>query len=391
MEYTVDQYINAIKSFLSKGDFANADKYGRYALKLFPSNGELYFLMLLISHQTTDEEVLISDPELCNSKLFQLARQYGDEDIQSELDSLEDAVMEQAQSIQTSKSEQNQNKSRSTQKSIKPSAQTAVSVSERETHPASAKAQPRGINVPISTIVAGAAFLVVTIVLIIFLVRSNSEKKELTARLDELQAQITAQPVSSGDEAKVAESAASTGDEKAETAADATADSDTTEDKSEDENLDYTFFSVDEPVKTDIVEFTVDKIGKTNMIEQSNKSGYYSYYEADNGKTFVYLHGDIKNVGKQLIDCKSMYIQYVFDSGYEYTGQIVLEKEGEFETFSYLDPLESGKFYIFTDIPNDLVGNGETVTVKLSFNDFTDNRYSLNGSEKNRYAIRASV
>ena len=86
-----------------------------------------------------------------------------------------------------------------------------------------------------------------------------------------------------------------------------------------------------------------------------------------------------------------MYIQYVFDSGYIYSGQIQIEKNGEFDISEYLDPLESATFYIFADIPDELFDKDEIVNIKISFNDFDDNRFSLNGTEKNRFYIKTKI
>ena len=207
--------------------------------------------------------------------------------------------------------------------------------------------------------------------------KQQKSEEEIKAEIASLQAEL-------GDQEKT-----STGEDGVE---EAVKDDESGEADSSEEDLDFTSFESGETVKTDVIEFKVDKIGKTSKITQSDTSGYIThYFEADNGKTFVYLYGDIKNVGKQSARSDAMYIEYVFDSGYEYRGQIELEKDGEFDTLGYLDPLESSKFYIFTDIPNDLIDTGEVVSIKISFNDLQDNPYSLNGTEKNRYVIRTKV
>ena len=212
----------------------------------------------------------------------------------------------------------------------------------------------------------------------------TSKEEELLAQIEQLQSQVNDMQGGSNDSNNTSNDNGSSAEEIDA----ATTDSD--EDNQEEE-LEFTSFTKGDKISTDLVEITVNRISTTKKLTPSNTSGVYSYYEADSGKTFIYLYGDIKNIGKEAIDCERMYIKYEFDSGYTYSGQFVLERSGKLETFGYLDPLESAKFYIFGDVPDELIGKDEVLNAKISFNDFTDNRYSLNGTESNRFVIRVKV
>jgi hypothetical protein len=204
--------------------------------------------------------------------------------------------------------------------------------------------------------------------------KKEASKEELEKQISELQAQLDSQ---NGD------SSSTSGD--LDIATEDNGDESTTEE------LEFTAFQKGDSVKDDILEFTVDNVGINSKIEQSAKDTYLiHYFEAETGK-YVYLKGTMKNVSKSSIDVDSIWVKYIFDSGYEYYGQVELEKNGEFQTFGTLKPLESATFYVFADIPTELLGKDEIVNIKISYGTCTENQFSLTGREEHRYVLRTKV
>lgn len=204
--------------------------------------------------------------------------------------------------------------------------------------------------------------------------KKETSKEELEKQISELQAQLDSQ-----------------NKESSSTSGDLEVASEDNGEASSAEELEFTAIGSGKPVKDEVLEFTVDKVSISSKIEQSAKDTYLiHYFEAEKGK-YVYLKGTMKNVSKTSIDVDSIWVKYIFDSGYEYYGQVELEKNGEFETFGTLSPLESATFYIFADIPTELLGKDEIVNIKISYGTCTENQFSLTGTEEHRYVLRTKV
>lgn len=130
-------------------------------------------------------------------------------------------------------------------------------------------------------------------------------------------------------------------------------------------------------------EITVSDMYISNKIlPPTPRQSYYSYYEAKEGKTYLALVLEVKNVGSQTINSDYLFTNFlgkhctskaIFGDKYEYTsGTVVgLDKDNsgdyDFDRYYYIDALETVKLYVIYEISSEV--SDKTATINTCFGD----------------------
>lgn len=119
--------------------------------------------------------------------------------------------------------------------------------------------------------------------------------------------------------------------------------------------------------------FTTDKV-----VPPKPQQSYYSYYQAKEGKTYLVVALNVKNVGSKTINSDYLFTNFlgdhcnpkaVFSGKYEYSSSTVVgvEKDNkgkyDLDSYYYIDALESVKLYTIYEISDEVSQSPATVNV----------------------------
>ncbi|MEE3481232.1 MAG: DUF4352 domain-containing protein [Lachnospiraceae bacterium] len=163
----------------------------------------------------------------------------------------------------------------------------------------------------------------------------------------------------------------------------------TTDNQSTESELDYQTVNLGDTITTDFVEITVDSASTSKDILPTDTSSVYSHYPAEDGSTYFFLKGTIKNTGTDKYDAEDMRITLTFDDKYNYDGQALIDDGGSDFYGSTLDPFKSATYYLTAAIPDELINSYQTCTIKFGFADnFSVSYFESDWNEfTNRYQI----
>lgn len=161
---------------------------------------------------------------------------------------------------------------------------------------------------------------------------------------------------------------------------DSSNNSDTIENKNE---ATFSQVNLGDSITTDFVEMTVEKAETAQELHPTDTSSVYSYMPDENGETYFYLFGAIKNISGDSYDVEDMNIVMTFDGKYNYTGYIAADDGGNDFYGNYVKPLVSVKYYMYASVPDELISSYSTCTVKFGFHENFDHDYEtdFNGYE----------
>lgn len=114
---------------------------------------------------------------------------------------------------------------------------------------------------------------------------------------------------------------------------------------------------------------TIDSISFATTLYPPKATGYYHYYEAETGKTYLIVKATAKNLkGTAMKYSDIAGVSAVYDDKYNYSSFGVLEKDGGADLNGYpnqysIDPLDSGVIYYLIEVPAEV----ESGKVDLSF------------------------
>ena len=152
----------------------------------------------------------------------------------------------------------------------------------------------------------------------------------------------------------------------------------------------YKSVNFGEKIPLDFVEITIDGASSSKEMKPDNPKSVYRYSQEQDGKTYFYLYGTIKNTsGEQYEFAQNMYVSFTFDGKYNYDGSITADEDGSFSyIYAYLEPLESEKFYIVASVPDELIESYQNVEVKFGFKDNFEYEYGIQEDQcDNLYSI----
>lgn len=135
-------------------------------------------------------------------------------------------------------------------------------------------------------------------------------------------------------------------------------------DKSEKGDAEFTTVSWGDTVTTDFISMSLDSVKTAAPNLESPKGNWY--FEGEDGKTFFYISGSVKNLGSDRYELTGMHVVFTFDDKYNYIGEIKPLKELYIE--DYIDPLETAEYYMYVDVPSEVIDSYSKCTVKFAFN-----------------------
>ena len=144
------------------------------------------------------------------------------------------------------------------------------------------------------------------------------------------------------------------------------------------EELSYTEVSVGDIITQDFATMSLDKVSWSDEIKPSDISGVYSYYSDQEGESYFWLSGTIKNLSGDSFSIENMAAEFIFDDKYTYSGIIIADDGGnDFYFTDYVQPLGSVKYYIYYSIPDELKNSYSSCVLRFGFKDsFDSGRYS---------------
>lgn len=115
---------------------------------------------------------------------------------------------------------------------------------------------------------------------------------------------------------------------------------------------------------------TVEKVYYTSKIMPTNPDSYYTYYEAESGKTYLALKVKVKNLKGDDLQCEDIAgVKCVYNEKYEYSANSCVEEdEGADLTYTNITsiaPLDTTVMYYFMEIPKDAEGGNMEVEMYL--------------------------
>ena len=142
--------------------------------------------------------------------------------------------------------------------------------------------------------------------------------------------------------------------------------------------------SIGEKVKTDEAEFTIENIELTNKVEPPKKSGYYRYYEAEEGQIYVDMVIEYKNLTSSSIEADEVVSSAIlkYQDKYEYKGFSTIEEDNRSD-FTYtnitsIDPLTTEYLHYLFAIPEEASSSDGKIDVYFTL---ASEDYRVSGRE----------
>ena len=133
----------------------------------------------------------------------------------------------------------------------------------------------------------------------------------------------------------------------------------------------------------DRCEFNIKGYTINNVIEPPKADGYYTYFEADSGSTFVDIKMSIKNLNNTAVMQDSVldYVRLIYDDQYEYFCTFVTEEDNGKNLNSYtsiysINPLSKMTYHMLAMVPSEVKSSSKSLEVIISA-DGTDYKCTL--------------
>ena len=117
----------------------------------------------------------------------------------------------------------------------------------------------------------------------------------------------------------------------------------------------YTELKLGDTINLDFVDMTIDGTGTADKLVPTDTSKGYSYIADVENEQYYYINGTIKNLSGSNIDVKNIYIQFVFDNKYTYSGQMAACAHTNNFYGESVKPLGTVEYYIYASVPDELI------------------------------------
>ncbi len=114
--------------------------------------------------------------------------------------------------------------------------------------------------------------------------------------------------------------------------------------------------------------FAISDTGFTSKLMPMKTDDYYSYYEADNGKVYLFIQLKYKNISTEPQDMADVfYAEMKYKNKYEYHSFVsVLDGDWEgFSSYEELCPLSDEYVYVVFEVPQEVADAEDSVVVTL--------------------------
>lgn len=134
-----------------------------------------------------------------------------------------------------------------------------------------------------------------------------------------------------------------------------------------------TIVRIGDTIETDYISMTIEKYDSDTEIRSgASQYGMYSYYTSENGQPYFYIYGTLKNLGGNPVDIRNIYVQFCFDGKYNYKGSVEGVNSGYSSFIHDLSPLTSVNYYMYADVPQELIDGFTTCVVRVGFTENFD-------------------
>ncbi len=120
--------------------------------------------------------------------------------------------------------------------------------------------------------------------------------------------------------------------------------------------------SLNEKITTDILEMTIEEIGEAKKIQSTD----ISYWKTEDGETFFYAKGTIKNTYKEAFERFSIPGEIIADDKYTYSIRINFAGS---VGMTKLEPLKSSTFYLMAEFPDELINTYKECKIRFGFDE----------------------
>lgn len=128
---------------------------------------------------------------------------------------------------------------------------------------------------------------------------------------------------------------------------------------------------IGDTLKLHSAEMTLEKFGSAKEIYSSitKSGGRYTYYYSQSGNPYFYLFGNFKNKSGKPVDIRHIYAEFIFDGKYAYRADVDGVKKGAGDFIHDVSSQSSVNYYVYGEVPSDVINSFKTCTVRLGFTD----------------------
>ena len=124
---------------------------------------------------------------------------------------------------------------------------------------------------------------------------------------------------------------------------------------------------------TNTLEFTLNSVEIVDKVLPPDTSGFHTYYEAAEGKRYVFVDLNVKNLGKEEIKFSELYTPtLIYDDGYTYRGQILVlrdQKNFSYANINNLAPLANEFASVMFEVPEEVETSDKAVVITFMAGD----------------------
>lgn len=140
--------------------------------------------------------------------------------------------------------------------------------------------------------------------------------------------------------------------------------------------------SIGDTVTTENYEFTLNSVELTYEVKPENPPTYYTYYNAPDGKVYIYVNASVKNLSKQSVGCENIYSANAdYDGGYQYQASYIADdSNGDFTyaSITSIDPLETLGVHCLIECPKEVESSTDKpLFVTITFKDGSKYQYHI--------------
>ncbi len=102
-----------------------------------------------------------------------------------------------------------------------------------------------------------------------------------------------------------------------------------------------------------------------------NPDSFYSHYAAETGKVYIVLTVDVKNVGKNNLDCDEILdVTADYNNGYTYSGFAIVDEGGDFgyANITAITPLSTQRMRYLIECPSEVETSSAPLFLTITIN-----------------------
>ena len=120
-------------------------------------------------------------------------------------------------------------------------------------------------------------------------------------------------------------------------------------------------------VTLDFVDMTVDSASWSDEIKPTDTSSVYSYKADQEGESYFWLCGTMKNTSGAAYSVEDIVSELMFDGKYTYNAYLIADDGGNDFYGDYVNPLSSVKYYIYASVPDELKDTYSSCELRFGF------------------------